>query len=192
MNILESTNIDLIEPFPPSQIKRLRGWMYCYKTLVVSDADAQTPEEFLEVIESRLHLPQVRSWGVIDKLNQINHKHEAPLIGFLAAERVSPYNLYMHVASSRSCWGKGFIDEAARALFSHLFTTEPDLLRLSASIIAKNSPAKALAHRLGFEREGLMKHLILQEGEPQDVVHYGLTRTRWQELCLSSQQPSLS
>ena len=187
MRVLEAQNVDLIEPFPVAQVKRLRGWLYCYKTLMLSDADAQTPEEFLAVLEKQIQNPNVRSWGVIDKNHQINNHHEAPLVGFLAFERSSLYTGYVHVASSRSAWGTGFIDEACRTAINEVFNTEPELLRMSAAILVKNSPAKALIRRLNFDREGILSHLILQNGEPQDVVHYGLTRERWKELCQLAQ-----
>jgi RimJ/RimL family protein N-acetyltransferase len=192
MRILESKAIDLIEPFPLSQVKRLRGWLFCYKSLVTSDADPSEPAEVIARLETLLAAPHVRSWGIIDKFNSINSRHEAPLVGCLMFERVSPYNGYVHVATNRMAWGRHFADEAGQILIKDVFDSTPELLRLSAAIISKNYPARELCKRLGFEREGTFKNFILQNSNPMDVVHYGMTRERWNELCQwqASSQPS--
>lgn len=187
MDVLEGKNVDLIEPFPPSQILRLRGWLYCYKTMIITDADPHTPEEILQFIAAQMSSPNVRSWGVIDKFNAIQSKHEAPLVGCVVFERTTPYNGYFHVTFNRQSWGKGMADEASDIVLKRVFETEPDLLRVSAAILSKNNPAKALCSRVGFNREGVMRRFVLQNTEPMDVIHYGLTRKDWEEQCLKLQ-----
>jgi RimJ/RimL family protein N-acetyltransferase len=50
-------------------------------------------------------------------------------------------------------------------------------------MLDRNKPAKALAHRLGFERDGRFENFTQQNGQPQAVIHFGITRNKWEELC---------
>jgi RimJ/RimL family protein N-acetyltransferase len=154
LQVIECPQVDLISPFPVSEAHRLRGWLYCYKSLIIDDQTSGTEDELESYLSTILASPTMISWGIIDKFNQVNSKHEAPLVGFIGYEPMGAFNGYFHVASNRSCWGKGFVDEAGRAAISAIFSTYPSVLRVSAAMLDRNKPAKALAHRLGFERDG--------------------------------------
>lgn len=175
MNIIEAQDVDIIEPFPLSEVKRLVGWMHCYKSLITADGFPQTPEDmeayFLSVI------PNIRSWGVIDRDNKLKSKHEAPLIGFISLEGATVFNAYFHVASTRKAWGSRLIDQAGEAVIKHVFESDPGLLRVSAAILDNNYPAKGLARRLGFAQDGLLKNMVAQAGEPKAIAHFGLLRS---------------
>ena len=183
MQMIECPNIDLISPFPEGEVPRLRKWMYCYKSLIIDDSRAGTEEEFGRYLHDSVVSPTMKTFGIIDKNNITNSWHEAPLIGFVAVERTTPYNAYLHVASSRSCWGKGLMDEAGMAVLKLVFEADdPSLLRVSAAILDKNNAAKGLAYRCGMVKEGKFSNFIMQNGQPLGVVHFGLTKERWQQL----------
>jgi RimJ/RimL family protein N-acetyltransferase len=181
MQVIECQDVDLISPFPSHEIPRLRRWLYCYKSLILDDSIA-TEEDLETYLVRAMNVPNGTTWGLIDKFNKTNAKHEAPLVGFVGFELTTPYNGYIHLASSRSCWGNGFIDEAVKKVITLVFDTIP-VLRVSCALIDRNKPAKALLYRLGFSKDGKFENFILQNGQPQTVVHFGLTRERWQELC---------
>jgi len=190
MQIIECPNVDLISPFPEHEVPRLRKWMYCYKSLIIDDSRAGTEEQFEKYLHESILSPAMKTFGIIDKNNITQSWHEAPLIGFVSLERTSPYNAYFHVASSRSCWGKGLMDEAGMAVLKLVFESDdPTLQRVSAAILDKNSPAKGLAYRCGMVKEGKFPAFILQNGQPMTVVHFGITKDRWNELCQWQSQP---
>jgi len=139
-----------------------------------------TDEEAEEFLRASILSPNVMSWGVVDKNNLTNYRHPAPLVGFISFEFNGPYNGYFHVASPRSAWGKGLIDEAARAVIKQAFT-DSEILRASAVILDNNRPAKSLCYRLGFKRDGVFEDFVRKNGQPMAVVHFGLTRVRWNE-----------
>jgi RimJ/RimL family protein N-acetyltransferase len=147
-------------------------------------------EEFLQ---AGLQNPTVTSWGVIDKNNITGYHHPAPLVGFISFEVGSPYNGYFHVASPRSAWGKGLIEEAGYEAINWIFNNS-QVTRVSAAILDKNRAAKSLCYRLGFKRDGLFEDFVIQNGQPLAVAHFGLTRTAWSEQqenpCQVSQKPS--
>jgi RimJ/RimL family protein N-acetyltransferase len=175
MKIIESSDVDLLEPFPISEAQRVYGWMHCYHTIAECDTFPKTPEAFEEWL--RLAVQAARTFAVIDKNHKTNIKHEAPLNG------------YWHVASTRKAWGTRLIDQAGRAGIQQVFEDTPSLTRQSAFILNSNYPAKALCKRLGFTQEGIMPDALLQRGEPKAIAHFGLTRRKWNELCQQPSQP---
>lgn len=187
IEIVECPNVDLIAPFPMKEIGRLRGWLYCYKSLIIDDHLNNEPGAIESTIAKTLQQPHVASWGIIDKYNATNSKHEAPLVGFISFELAGDYNGYFHVASSRVAWGRGFVEEGVQAVLPLLFQAIPTLQRVSASVLDKNKPAKSLAYRLGFTKEGRFEAFTRQNGQPMAVAHFGLTKAAWEELCRQSE-----
>jgi len=177
MRVIQSTNIDLISPFPRKEISRIFGWLHCYNSVVQHDASPQTPEEYEAVMTE--NLPNMVTYGVIDKNNTTNHKHEAPLIGMYAFEPVSPWNAYMHLASNRRAWKGRLMDEAAQVAIDDIFTTNPGLLRISGFVLEENRPVRYMAQRMGWKQEGVLHDWVTKKGEPRSVIHYGLTRKQW-------------
>jgi RimJ/RimL family protein N-acetyltransferase len=180
MRIIESQAVDLISPFPTNQLSRVVEWMHCYKTLMLTDDGPQTDEEILQFLQASLQ--NVVSYGVIDKLNSLSTRHQAPIIGMITFEPATQYNGYFHVTSRRKAWGSGLIDEAGRTAIKDVFDHLPALSRVSAAVLASNSPARGIARRLGFRQEGVFPHFVRQNSLPLDVVHFGLTRERWETI----------
>ncbi len=184
MKVYPGLDVDLLEPFPITEIHRLVGWLHCYKTIIHSDDSPQTDEELIKYFSSYFQQPNVRSWGLIDKNNKINTHHEAPLVGFGAFEAAGPLdtarNGYFHCATTRKAWGAGIIDEAAKVAFEAVFAESPSLLRISSFVINNNYPARKLAQRLGMKIEGVLEDAVLQQGIPKPLTHFGLTRRRWE------------
>ena len=178
--VTELPNIDLISPFPLQQIPRLNGWLHCYKTIIMTDLNPQSAEDWEAYHNQLFQSPEVKSWGIIDKNNLTKSKHEAPLVGMVMFQQDGPFNGYFHVASNRSAWGKKFVDEAGSEVIQQIFKDIPSLLRVSAAILDVNAPAKALARRLGFQKEGLLKDVSTQQGKPVGLALFGLTRREYQ------------
>lgn len=192
IEILTGVDLDLISPFPISEIHRAIGWSHCIKTLIQTDDGPQTDQDYLEFYKSFFTMPTVTSFGMIDKNQKLNIRHEAPLIGFVAFERANLRNGYFHTATTRKAWGSGMIDEACKLILERVFTTMPELLRVSSFVINNNFPAKALARRMGFVQEGILQDSVLQNGEPKPVTHFGLTRRNWNNICQSYLSSPLS
>lgn len=87
---------------------------------------------------------------------------------------------------------RGVALAAMRALIDHLFAHE-GVRRIFAEIDADNAPSIALAERLGFVREGVLRrHEITHKGLC-DMAIYGLLRSDWhQGDCLRDGQDGRS
>lgn len=185
LRVLEGPQVDVIEPFPSAELRSAAGWMHCYKTLVFGDDGPHTNEEILEFLQ--LRLPLVRSWGIVDKHNLTRTKSEAPLVGIVVFERGTKYNGYIHLASNRRAWGEkiakpSLIDQATPLILEEIFSSTPELQRISVATFAKNNAARSLARRAGFVKDGYFPAMGRAGEVPQDVIHYGLMRPQGVEV----------
>lgn len=73
----------------------------------------------------------------------------------------------------RDCWGQGYATEAISAA-SHWAFRDLGLNKLSASMYAPNLGSVRAFERAGYAHEGLRKGHYILEGEPCDIVEYGL------------------
>ena len=88
-------------------------------------------------------------------------------------------------AMASAYWGKGYMNEALRALVAHAFQ-EMNLRRLEADVDPRNEASIRTLERLGFQREGFLRERWHVEGEIQDAFFYGLLRREWEPNPQSS------
>jgi len=186
LRIITGKDVDLITPFPLSEVKRLYGWLHCYRTITECDDSPKDVDTYCQLMTEVL--PRCVSWGVIDKNHLTNIKHEAPLVGFGMFEpslmpNGAVRNGFLHVATARRAWKARLVDEAAGMVVKDLFEGIPSLLRLTTYMSERNSPAKALVRRLGFKMEGIVEDGIMYENSPQNLVLFGLTRRNYNTQC---------
>ena len=81
-------------------------------------------------------------------------------------------------AMGRAYWGKGYMNEALKALVSHAFEVM-GLRRLEADVDPRNAASIRTLERLGFQREGFLRERWHVNGEIQDALFYGLLRHEW-------------
>ena len=74
--------------------------------------------------------------------------------------------------------GRGYMQEAARAVLAHCFTTL-NTHRVEAEIEPENVRSARLAQRLGFQREGLLRDRLFVADRPRTQQMYGLLRAEW-------------
>ena len=78
----------------------------------------------------------------------------------------------------RAHWGKGLMHEALSAILDHAFGPM-GVRRLEAHVDPRNEASCALAQRLGFVREGLLRERWVDKDVPTDIEVYGLLRREW-------------
>ena len=83
-------------------------------------------------------------------------------------------------AMGRAHWGKGYMNEALRALVSHAFDVM-NLRRLEADVDPRNAASIRTLERLGFQREGFLRERWHVNNEIQDAIFYGLLRREWED-----------
>jgi RimJ/RimL family protein N-acetyltransferase len=81
-------------------------------------------------------------------------------------------------ALGREHWGKGYMQEALRALLDYSFN-ELNLHRLEADVDPRNASSIRTLEKLGFRQEGYLRERWLVGGGIQDSLFYGLLRSEW-------------
>lgn len=172
--VITGDTVDLINPFPISYLDRLVKWTYQYRSLLTWDYGPKTDSEMFDLLKASIETK--RTYGVVDKYNKIGVAADGPVvIGYFSVDDASPVNCHVHTVSQRRAWGKGLMDEAVDLLVEDLFS-DPALLRITANMVSNNRAVISLATRHGFKREGLIRDMIICNGEPRDVAFYGLTK----------------
>lgn len=84
-------------------------------------------------------------------------------------------------------WRQGMMTEAARPVIEFCFK-RLKTHRIEALIEAENIASRALAARLGFVEEGLLRNRSYLQGEFRSVLMYALLQADWQRLTMASEQ----
>lgn len=79
---------------------------------------------------------------------------------------------------ARHAWGRGYAQEAMRALITYAFATL-GLRRLEADIDPRNAGSRKLLERLGFTQEGFLRERWRVGEEVCDTALYGLLAREW-------------
>lgn len=74
--------------------------------------------------------------------------------------------------------GRGIASVATSRLVDWLFV-ERDMHRITIRAAVGNAPSRALAERLGFAFEGVMREALLLEGARHDAALYSVLRSEW-------------
>jgi RimJ/RimL family protein N-acetyltransferase len=88
---------------------------------------------------------------------------------------------YIGCTVTRSCWRKGYGQEALRRLLAYLFD-ELDLHRVVAITDVENVPSFNMLERLGFRREGHFVENLLFKGQWGSEYYYAMLKREWENL----------
>ena len=80
----------------------------------------------------------------------------------------------------RAEWGKGYMQEALRALLRFAFN-DLGLHRIEADVDPRNTNSIRTVEKLGFQREGYLRERWQVGGEIQDALFFGLLRPEWEK-----------
>jgi RimJ/RimL family protein N-acetyltransferase len=89
------------------------------------------------------------------------------------------YRAEIGYALGRAHWGKGYMQEALKALLGYAFG-ELNLERIEADVDPRNEASIRTLERLGFQKEGYLRERWKVNGEVQDAIIYGLLRREWE------------
>ncbi|QNN24162.1 GNAT family N-acetyltransferase [Planctomycetales bacterium ZRK34] len=75
-------------------------------------------------------------------------------------------------------WSCGYATEAGRAILDFAFNTL-GLHRVHVHHFAENTASARVIEKLGFQREGLARQHVYKDGQPIDIVLYGLLASQY-------------
>lgn len=75
-------------------------------------------------------------------------------------------------------WGRGIVTAAVEAATAYGFETL-GLLRIDAHLKAGNGASARVLEKVGYQREGLLRHAALKEGALVDYLLFAVLRKEW-------------
>jgi len=78
---------------------------------------------------------------------------------------------------------KGFCKEAVTIFVDYLFLTK-NISRIQATTDVRNIGSQKVLEKTGFTKEGVMRHMIFNQGDCRDFALYSILRNEWKEPVL--------
>jgi [ribosomal protein S5]-alanine N-acetyltransferase len=127
-------------------------------------------EKFIELFSKNYIEKKGIRWG-------IERKGTKGIIGTIGFNVWSPkhrraeigYEIHPHY------WGKGYAFEAASKAISYGFEGM-DLTRIGAVVFVENNGSNLLLDKIGFQREGILRSYMYQNGQAHDTYVYSLIK----------------
>jgi RimJ/RimL family protein N-acetyltransferase len=92
-------------------------------------------------------------------------------LGAIAGEGIACATAQFGYWLGQEHWSKGLATAAAGALLNHLKEHKP-FARIEASVFAWNPASMRVLEKLGFVREGVLRHSVTKDGQLIDSVMY--------------------
>lgn len=158
--------IEVVCPFPDAALPLLWSWIEESRRQVVDDFGPQTWEEFLDAERSRSG--DVATFAIY---------RDGIIGGYVRAEKTGPITADAHCIFARDFYGYQTTIPALNEVAEWLFRA--GIERITLSTLAHNAAIRALVKRLGAVEEGRLRKCTRQNGEPVDVLIFGLLREEW-------------
>lgn len=160
---LDPADAEELQPVIEANRERLRGWMWW-----ADGSTLETTRGFIRTAEDR---------GGLDPLGLVV---EGDLVGVIGASRqigASNHEIGYWIAASHE--GRGIVTCACRSLISHLFD-DLGSHRVVITAGTDNVRSRAIAERLGFTHEGVLREAGHNADGYFDLEVYGLLETEWE------------
>ena len=76
-------------------------------------------------------------------------------------------------------WGQGIAAKALHRFCTEVFSTHPEIWRLSASILAPNTASMRVADKAGFHEEAVLRQAAYKRETLMDLHIFAVLRNQW-------------
>lgn len=97
-------------------------------------------------------------------------------------KRENPQAMMLGYAISESCWGKGFMTEASKAVIDYGFKN-PEIQLITSCCYTYNKRSHRVIEKCGFKYEGCLRQAEKRfDGQILDMYSFSLTKEEWLNL----------
>lgn len=163
---------------------------------------SQLEELFVAIQENRYHLIQYLSWvegmtsweSLAAYIDQCDYNYKAgtdisfvilyqeKIVGRIGLHYINRHNRNGAIGYwlDKSHEGKGIISSCCKKLIDYAFENV-GLERIELKAAVQNHRSRAVAERMGFQQEGIMRHAELVNGAFYDLVLYAMLKEDWEQ-----------
>ena len=123
-------------------------------------------------------LPAKRAQGTALEFVVVSNETEVIGITGLSEFSLRDRRAVIGTWHGRRSWGTG-ANRQSKALVLGLAFRALGLARVTAWCGTENARSQAALERLGFMKEGVLRHWQIHAGEPKDVISYAMLRSDW-------------
>lgn len=106
--------------------------------------------------------------GIIGLEMRTDIYRKTPLLGYWLAE---PY------------WGKSIMPEVVKLITTYAFE-HLDIICIQANVLSKNPNSMRVLEKVGYEKQGILKHSVIKNNEVLDEHVYAIDRRLMPELAV--------
>lgn len=110
-------------------------------------------------------------------------------IGFTLGTDIERHSAEIGYWLGEMHWGKGITTRALQLVTHHAFEIHP-LLRIFALPFGDNLASQRVLEKVGYVREGVLRHSAVKDGRILDHVMYALLREEWEKLHQMGSSPA--
>lgn len=119
-------------------------------------------------------LDKTRDDYVIYAIEEGGNKYPIGLIGLVNIDDDNRKGEYYIIIGNEEFLRRGIAFRTSNEMIVNTYFKNFEFSKLYARIDKDNYPAQKLAEKLGFRKEGIMLADVLVDGEPIDMIYYGL------------------
>gem|GEM_PF-1272088 len=160
------TMIEARNPFPLESLPDVWEWTLAVPRATRDDFSPQTLEEFL--LNQIERSDDLYTWGIY---------RDEEIGGIVWVEQVSPIVVAAHCLFKKSFYGHRTTIPALNQIAAKLFAAGFEKIQMPT--FADNHAIRSLIKKLGGKQEGLLRRHTRRDGQPLDVVIFGLLKDEW-------------
>lgn len=170
---LSGVDLRVESPFPAWAWPLAWEWFQKFRDRVCDEFSPATREEFVARMAETANPED--TWGVW---------RDEQLGGLIWTPIVTPYLANAHTLFKRSFWGRETTVQAARLVYAQVF--DRGVGKIASAAFADNHQVRAFARELGWVEEGTLRKHTRRNGQPIDMVAFGLLKEEFYATCCSS------
>ncbi|MBU9722841.1 MULTISPECIES: GNAT family N-acetyltransferase [Bacillaceae] len=142
--------------------------------------DRKQAEQIVEFFSNNFLEKRGIRWG-------IERKGTAEIIGTVGFNAWIPKHKRAEIGYEihPNFWRKGYTSEAVARVISYGFD-ELNLNRIGAVVFIENAASDQLLAKQGFQKEGILRDYMYQNGNPHDTYVYSLLKHDWKKNTAST------
>jgi len=160
-------SLNVRSPFPAPSLYMVYDWARFAWKHVADDTTPKTREEFIHTYNDMVTAPGIKTWGVW-------RGEELGGLVLAARQMERPWLARVHCIFKQTFFATPTTTIVCRQIFQELFND--GVLKIEMWVFEDNNSIRGMIRYLGAREEGMLTAQVMRDGEPVNIVVYGLSQ----------------